>query len=151
MQPVISSVRLGSEAELGEEQHSGGSSGRLVSEVSLFFERWCPASQGRQAAPQPLRLALDGGLSQSALRVHVIGSQAGSSFAVPSVFQAEGRELSAATSIEQQRLEYIARHRAKRGGGEQRTELGPSESGDAGVAGKAAASGSSTVTVASGV
>lgn len=145
---MVTSTCLGVEEGLGEQQRLPSSS-PVVSECSLAFEHWRPAAAAdHQALPQPLRLPVDKDFAESTFRVQVIGLQGGASFAVPAVFEVDGREVAGVLSVERQRLEYVARHRARHAqGGEQRATV-PSGSGSAEVASQAAAA-SGTVSVSS--
>jgi hypothetical protein len=124
LRPAVTSVRLGV-AEGGDDGEEGAQV--VLSQCSLTFEAWCPARGTRAAgarqaggdAPQPLRLPVDDAFERSTFRVSVIGRQGGSAFAVPAGFEASGKELASAVSVEQQRLEYIRGHQARRGGAEQ--------------------------------
>eukprot|EP00887_Chlorella_sp_A99_P007431 scaffold2.g7431.t1 len=117
VQPAVSSEQLGVQAPASVEQGEV-----VVRECSLAFHSYCPAARREEgrvgSAPQPLCLPVDEGFAESTFRVQVIGRQGASSFAVPHAFEASGRELATALSVEQQRLEYVRQHQQRRSAAE---------------------------------
>lgn len=97
-----------------------------VGRIALHFASIVPAAgdasgddassgRGRSSSePQPLCLPVDDDFAQHSYRVQVIARQGGANFAVLHAFRAEGRELTAALSVQQQWQEYQQRHQAAR-------------------------------------